>query len=101
MIRSHAAFLKILYECNPRQRRALIQYITAAQLEALSQVSLNILKGHLTLTVVDINKLRPYKNIIFNLASRSISQKRKKEAILKHPVVIQLLLSHIIPLIDG
>lgn len=100
-IARHSAFLKILYDCKPRQRKALIEYISTGQLHALSQVALNILKGNVKLSPSDINKLRRYKNIILLLSTRGESIQKKKEALLKHTSVIRLLLKHIIPLLDG
>lgn len=99
-IASNGAFLRFLQQCNKNQRKALLQNLTKDQMTALSQVALNILKGHVTIKSDYIKMLRPYEEIILLLSSHGVSRLKKKKALLSHQALLPLLIKPIIPLLE-
>lgn len=101
ILQRNGAFIRLLYECPPRQRKSLIQYITDDQLRALSQIALNVLQGNVPITDSYKKKLKRYKDVIRSLASRQISKARKRRALLKFHTVVPLLIKPALPLLNG
>ncbi len=60
------------------QQKAVLKQITKSQYQALSQISLNLISGHIiTLTKQNIDKLKKYKSFLERLASnKPINKKR-------------------------
>lgn len=50
LITSNAAFLKMLYSADPKQRKALLKTMTENQQQALCEVIFNVYKGTFPLT---------------------------------------------------
>ena len=101
ILQRNGAFIRLLYECPPRQRKSLIQYITDDQLRALSQIALNVLQGNVPITDSYKKKLKRYKDVIRSLASRQISKARKRRALLKFHTVVPLLIKPALLLLNG
>jgi len=101
LLERQGAFIRFLYDCPPRQRKSLIQYITDEQLRALSQIALNVLQGNVPITESYKKKLKRYKDVIRSLASRQISKARKRKTLLKHHSVVPLFIKPALPLLNG
>lgn len=101
LLERQGAFIRLLYDCPPRQRKSLIQYITDDQLRALSQIALNVLRGNVPITDSYKKKLKRYKDVIRSLASRQISKARKRKALLKFHAVVPLLIKPALQLLNG
>lgn len=99
-ISQQSAYLKLLYDCKPKLRKTLIQHAERAQMEALSQIAVNILRGNVSLSEVHKKKLKRYKETIRSLASRRVSLARKRQFLLKYHALVQLLIKPVIPLLD-
>jgi len=100
-IRQHATFLRLLQESTPRQRKAVIESITNTQLDALSQLILNIVQGNIPVTDSYIKKLKRYKDIIHSLATRKVSRVKKRDALIKLQRLLPFLLKPTLPLFNG
>lgn len=98
-ITSFSTFLKFLYYAEPRQRKVLIQSATNEQIEILSEIALNIYRGVLHMSIHHIRKLRPYQLNIRALCSRSIAHRRKKNILVRHPILVPLLIKPILTLL--
>ena len=72
------AFLAIFSKSKPAYRKKLLQGAPNEIIDLLSICAMNILRGEIILTKNDIQKLRPYKNNLRNLADKKISTKRKR-----------------------
>ena len=68
-------FLHMMAKATPAQKRALLRTATKSQINALCEICLNILAGHLPL---NIKRLKKYKNTIRKLAKRSVGIHKKK-----------------------
>ena len=99
-IAQQSPFLKLLYDCSPTQRKALIESASREQLEALSQIALNILRGNLSVSETHKKKLKEYKDVIRSLGSRSVSLTRKKNALLNFHSLLPLLVKPVLYLLD-
>lgn len=99
-IARQTAFLKLLYKCPPRQRKALIQYVTDEQLAAISQIAFNILQGNVPMNEEHKKKLKRYRTVIRSLASRRVSKARKRQALLRYHSLIPHLIKPALPLLD-
>jgi len=99
--RQTTAFLKLLHRCPPNQRKALVQYITDEQMDALSQIAVNILQGNIPITEDYKKKLRRYRDVIRSIASKQVGRARKKQTLLRFHTVIPLLIRPTLPLLDG
>ena len=97
---AHTTFLKFLYESEQRQQKALIESATTQQIDILSEIALNIYRGVLALNPHHIRKLRQYKLNIRALSSRSVGRRRKRNILIRHPILISLLLKPILSLLD-
>ena len=99
-ITQQSPFLKLLYDCKPRLRKALIQHAERDQIDALSQITLNILRGNVSVSDAHKKKLKRYKEVIRSLASRRVSLARKKQTLLKFHALLTLLIKPVIHLLD-
>ena len=96
---THVYYLKYLSVATRYQRRHLLQTATAEQLNVLYEIIWNTLKGNLSLTEKDYNKLYKHKNVLQKLASKEIDPYTKKGLISKNSIVIKDLLCVFFPLL--
>lgn len=97
---THTSFLRYLYDAEVRQRKVLIQTATNQQMDILSEIALNVYRGSLTLSPHHIRKLRPFQLNIRALSSRAIGYRRKKNILVRHPILISYLLKPVLSLLD-
>lgn len=75
----HADYLSLLHRTkNKKKRNQLIEIASRDQIDAISEVIENILRGTLVLTQVQKEKLRRYKNCMRLLISKSIPLVKKR-----------------------
>jgi len=96
-IRQHAAFLRLLQESSTKQRKVLIESISNVQLDALSQLILNIVQGNVPISDAYIKKLKRHKDVIHSLATRKVSRVKKREALLQLLRLIPFILKPALP----
>ena len=87
-LRRQLPFLQsILKEANRFKREELLQHANADQVNAVSELVLNLLKQNIPITPATMNQLRPHKNVLRNLARRKHSLKNVNGSWLKKVVV--------------
>lgn len=101
LIEKQAAFLRIMHDCRPSQRLALIRHATNEQIDAISQVALNILMGVVEVPPTIIKRLRKRRRIIHDLASRGVGHRVKKELLYNYPSLAKSLIFAVLPYING
>ena len=79
-LRRQLPFLRsILKEANRFKREELLQHANADQVNAVSELVLNLLKQNIPITPATMNQLRPHKNVLRNLARRQHSLKKRRQ----------------------
>ena len=82
-VKRHLPFLKsVLQEANRLKRQDLLKHANADQINALSEVVLNLLKNKIPITPPIMAKLRPHKNILREVGRRKNSVKRRRELLI-------------------
>ena len=79
-LRRQLPFLQsVLKEANRFKRQELLQHANADQVNAVSELVLNLLKQNIPITPTTMNQLRPHKNVLRNLARRKHSLKKRRQ----------------------
>lgn len=100
LVRTHAAFLRLLYETNAKQRKMLLQTITSAQLQAVLEVTWNVYRGTFPVSDYYVKKMAPYKTSIRTLVSKRVSNKRKKEILLHRRKILPWVIKPVLSLLN-
>ena len=75
-LRRQLPFLRlVLKETNPFKRQELLQHPNADQVNAISELVLNLLKNNIPVTALIMAQLRPYKKVLRDLGRRQHSVK--------------------------
>lgn len=96
----NSAFLKALYRAHPFQRKTMIDFITANQVAALSQIAYKILRRRITISNVQRERLRPYKRYVRFIANPQINTDRKKRMLRAFHNMVPLLIEPFLHLLD-
>ena len=79
-LRRQLPFLRsVLKEANRFKRQELLKHANADQVNAVSELVLNLLKQNILVTSATMNQLRPYKNVLRNLGRRKHSLKKRRQ----------------------
>ena len=73
----------VLQEANRRKRQDLFQHANADQINAISELALNLLKNNIPLTPEIMATLRPRKDVLRSLSQRKLSLKKRRDMLLK------------------
>ena len=77
-LRRQLPFLRsVLQEANRFKRQDLLQHANADQINAVSELVLNLLKNKIPVTPPIMAKLRPYKKVLRDLGRRRHSVKKR------------------------
>jgi len=79
-MRNNIDFLRVLKQCNTKQRRALLQAADNKLLKAICECVLNVLRGTVKLSPAQKGKLRRHRETFRELANKRISLAKKKKA---------------------
>ena len=83
-VRRQRPFLEtVLREADRKKRQALLQHANADQINAVSELTLNLLKRHIPVTPATLAKLKRHKGTLRNIARRKDSIKRRREELVK------------------
>ena len=78
-LRRQLPFLRsVLQEANRFKRQDLLQHANADQINAVSELALNLLKNKIPITPPLVAKLRPYKKVLRDLGRRQHSVKKRR-----------------------
>ena len=79
-LRHQWPFLRsVLQEANRFKRQDLLQHANADQINAASELVLNLLKNKIPVTPPIVAKLRPYKKVLRDLGCRQHSVKKRRQ----------------------
>ena len=69
----------MLQEANHFKRQDFLQHANADQINAVSELVLNLLKTNIPVTPPIVAQLRPYKKVLRDLGRRQHSVKKRRE----------------------
>ena len=75
-------FLETVFHATPTQRRHLLQHANQDQINALSELVLNLLRRRIPLTPPLMARLRRYKSLLREVGKRRHSTKRRRALLL-------------------
>ena len=83
-LRRQRPFLEsILNESNHFKRQELLEHANADQINAISEMTLNLLKKRIPIQTSTLAKLKRHKDVLRELAKRKNSLKRRREHLKK------------------
>ncbi len=77
-LRRNAEYLQLLCRSRGKARQRLVANATPEQINALSEVAMNVLRGNLPLSSVHKRKLVPHRHRLRQIANRKLSSKKRK-----------------------
>ena len=81
-IRRQKMFLKaITSAANRNARKALIKHSNKDQVNAVSEIVMNLLKN-VPVTPITMASFRPYKQILRQIGNRAVSLKKRRQALI-------------------
>jgi len=82
-LRRQLPFLRsVLREADQNVRRELLQHANADQVNAISELVMNTLKGNVTVSPRVLDQLRPHKVALRDMARRKHSIKRRRHVMM-------------------
>ena len=82
-LRRQRPFLtSILKEANQHRRRAMLEHADADQINAISEMILNLLKKRIPVDAATYGKLKRHKNVLREVGKRRNSVKRRRQHLL-------------------
>ena len=82
-IRRQRPFLQaIVSSANRNRRKDFIKHANKDQVNAIREIILNLLKNNVPVTPVTMARLRPYRQTLHRIGSRSVSLKKRRQALL-------------------
>ena len=83
-VNHHVPFIQdILKESNRFKRQEKIRHANKDQINALSEITLNLLKKNIPLSQRTIGKLKPHKNFLRAMSKKNSSVKQRKKLLMK------------------
>ena len=95
-VKQNVDALRFLAKCNPKQRKAIIQYADNGLVDSLSECALNLLKGHVRLTPKQKKRLNVHKNRLRALTDKKVARKKKKTILTQHGGFVGALLAPVL-----
>ena len=82
-IRRQKTFLEAITSvANRNARKALIKHTNKDQVNAVSEIVINLLKNNVPVTPVTMARLRFYKQILRQIGNRAVSLKKRRQALI-------------------
>ena len=82
-IRRQKTFLKaITSAANRNGRKDLIKQVKKDQVNAVSEIAMNLVKKNVPVTHVLMARLTPYKQILRQIGNRAVSLKKRRQALI-------------------
>ena len=92
--------IKLLSKSTAAERRKILKSAPKELITALTEGSLNLIRGTVPLSKQKISKLRRYKKQLKTVAAKKVSAQKKKK-ILQRGGFLPLLASVLVPAISG
>ena len=96
-VNQHLPFLCTCFTSRGKQRKVMISHASKGQIEAISEVALNLLKGNIMVPSSSFKRLKPHKAKLLHLTRKTPSLKKKKEVLNQQGGFLPALASLIAP----
>ena len=80
-LKSHLPFLCSCFKSSGKQRRDMITTANRGQIESISEIALNLLKGNILVPKSSFEQLKPHKDKLLYLIRKKPSLKQKKQVL--------------------
>lgn len=97
-VQENEGYLRLIAKTTLKRGRRLITEATAAQLDSICEVILNVIKGTLSVPNTLIQKAKKYQKSIRQLASRYLGPRVRKRLMLRYLPIIKKILAVAVPL---
>lgn len=97
----NSEFINNLFKSPFKSRKRLINKASRDNIDSLSEIALNILKGNVSLSPQHKKKLKKHKEKLRNLAQKNISFKKRKGLLVQRGGFLPLLLAPALSLLGG
>ncbi len=101
LMQRNAHFIKLLSKIPPQRRSDILKHAPKELITALSEGALNVLQGNVRLSKRKLASLRRYRTQLRQLASRTVSARRKRALVLQRGGFLGALAGVLIPAITG
>lgn len=91
-LESQRPFLELLRICGKKQRKALLKSIEKKQLQALSEIVHNVIRGTIVLTTSEKKVLKRYRKSLNKLGRKRATRRERLDSLEKNPGAVQKLL---------
>jgi hypothetical protein len=91
-IASQIALLRYLAVAVPNQRKQLLRSLSREQINTISEICLNLLKGNVDITDRELSLLSKHKNTLRKLSVKSVDSYTKRELMCKDATGIKTLI---------
>ena len=78
-LKSHLPFLCACFKGHGKQRRDMITAANRGQIEPISEIALNLLKGNIRIPKSSFNRLKPYKDKLLYLTAAEKTKPQTEE----------------------
>jgi len=100
-IKRNCSFLKSLVKCRKSRRLNLIKGASTDNINAISEVALNTLKGNVPLNYQQKKRLQRFKAKLRQLAQKRLSTKKRKFLLVQEGGVLPVLLAPLLSVLAG
>ena len=80
-VNQHLPFLCTCFKSSGKQRKDMIAHANRGQMEAISEITLNLLKGNMLIPTPTFKRLKPRKSKLLYLTRKKPSLKKKKQVL--------------------
>lgn len=94
----HLPFLCTCFKSTGKQRKDMIAHANKGQMEAISEIAFNLLKGNMMIPTQTFKRLKPHKSKLLYLTHKKPSLKKKKQVLNQKGGFLPALASLITPL---
>lgn len=101
LIQRNYSFLRELSESPLAKRREIIEAATEDNINALTELSINLLEGNFSISDADKIKLSKHKTFIRNLSEKEIPFTQKKKKILNNCNILPMIVSPLLAAIGS
>lgn len=98
-IKENATFLKATTVAHAKQGKALLETAKKTQLDSICEILLNIVRGSIPLKQELVEKAGRFKKGLRQIIAKCVSNKGRKELMIKYFNIVQKLLTAALPVL--
>jgi len=86
-------FIKNIYKCKGDKRKKLISTATKDNIDSISEIALNTLKGNVPIQLNSLKKLKRHANSVRKISRKGVSVKERKRVLQQEGGFLPLILA--------